>query len=154
MDNANLTAPGRILSNNELEEVRAKLVDIVMDTFRLRPMPSGNITERECQDRLDVTVEIWNHLYGVCRWSREKCLDHIKPLLVACIDGANVQDRLPEPAPQDKQRDGSTMWAPEQLDKIEAERRLSALAVGEGAVIQLGGNVTPCGDKDDSGGQS
>jgi len=146
---SNLTAPGRILQDHELEEVRAKITDTVMETFRLRPMPSGNITEKELQDRLDVTVEIWNHLYGVCRWSRDRAMDHLQPLLLACIDGANLQDQLPEP--EEEIREGTVGWAPEVIQKAEAERRLSALAVGEGHVIQQG--EPPCGENDDTGGQ-
>jgi hypothetical protein len=142
---------GRILADHDLEEVRTKLTEVVMETFRLRPMPSGHITEGELQRRLDVTVKIWNHLFGEYRWSKDRALDHILKVMVAVIDGARLTDNLPEPEVGEAARDGSTMWAPGQLQEIEAERRLSALAVNEGHVIQLG--VSQCGDDDHSGGE-
>lgn len=147
---ANLSAPGRVLSDHAMEEVRSRLVSITMDTFRLRPMPSGGITESELTDRMDVTVEIWNHLYGECRWSKDRALDHILDLLVKTIDGARLKEQLPEPGNGDS-RDGATTWAPDKLKDIEAERRLSALAAVEGHVIQQ--EKPTGGETDDNGGQ-
>lgn len=130
-----LVAHGRVLSNEQLEEVRDRLTGIVLQTFELRPMPLSGMTEKELQDRLEVTVEIWNHLYGECRWSKDRALDHILSLLLATIDGAKLQDRLPEPA-SDVKAETNSMWAPEKLQEAEAERRLSALAVSESGMIQ------------------
>lgn len=131
-----LSSPGRVLSDGQLEDVRERLVDVVMRTFVLRPMPLGTITERELSDRLEVTVEVWNHLFGECRWSRERALDYVLPLVLKCIDGAHLHQVAPEPvADQVAGREGHTMWSPEDTDKLEAERRLSALAGGEGVAI-------------------
>lgn len=141
-----LSSPGRVLSDDQLVEVRERLVDVVMRTFVLRPMPLGTITERELEDRLEVTVEVWNHLYGECRWSRERALDQVLPLVLKCIDGARLHQVAPEPEPdQVAGREGSTMWSPQDTDKLEAERRLSALAGGEGVVV---GQDTGTGDQD------
>lgn len=121
---ARVQAEGRILSNAQLDAVRESLVVKVMRTFELRPMRDGGYTESELQQRLDLAVEIWNHLFGVCRWSKERALDHMLPFMVQCIDGAHISDLDAETAT----RDGSEMYSPERLNDIEAERRLSALA--------------------------
>lgn len=144
------TTRGRVLTDVELEDVRSKIVDVVLSTFNSRPMPSGNITEKELQDRLDVAVEIWNHLYGECRWSREMAIDHIPMFLIMCIDGARVSDAVPEPAPKEELREGSTMWAPEKLNDTEPERRLSALAATDDKPVLI--DVNQCGNNDYSGG--
>lgn len=134
-----LSSPGRILSDGQLADVRERLVDVVMRTFVLRPMPMGNITERELEDRLEVTIEVWNHLFGECRWSRERSLDYVLPLVLKCIDGARLHQVAPEPeAGQVAGREGSTMWTPENADKLEPERRLSALAGSEGQELSTG----------------
>jgi hypothetical protein len=97
-----------------------------MRTFELRPMRDGGYTEKELQDRLDLAVAIWDHCYGECRWSKDRTLDHMLSFMVRCIDGAHVSDLDTKV----ETRDSSSMYAPEKLNDIEAERRLTALAVG------------------------
>lgn len=121
-----LKAEGRVLSDAALAIVQETITVKVMRTFELRPMRDGSYTESELQQRNDLAVEIWNHLYGECRWSKERSLDHILSFMVQCIDGAHVSDLDIKP----ETREGSTMYAPQKLNDIEAERRLSALATG------------------------
>jgi hypothetical protein len=120
-----MKAEGRVMSDAVLEAVRETLVVKVLRTFELRPMRDGGYTDNELQQRLDLAVEIWNHLYGVCRWSKERALDHMLSYMVQCIDGARIDDI----ETKIETRDGSTAYAPDALNDIEAERRLSALAV-------------------------
>ncbi len=52
--------------------------------------------------------------------------DYLNRFLHAILDGGKLSDYGDEIKPLS--RDGSTMWAPEQLSKVETEHRLSALA--------------------------
>jgi hypothetical protein len=122
--NQRMQAEGRIMSDAVLDAVRESIVVKVLRTFELRPMRDGGYTEKELQQRNDLAVEIWNHLYGECRWSKERALDHLLPFMVQCIDGARISDLDAKAGA----RDGSEMYTPERLNDIEAERRLSALA--------------------------
>lgn len=118
----------KTLSDQRLEEVKSNLVEIVMRSFELRPMPSGRITERETQRRLDLVVEIWNHCRDHLRWSQPRIFDHLLAYALRCIDGARISSAVPDDKPI---RDGSTMWAPDAIRKnnCQPERRLSALSV-------------------------
>lgn len=106
--------------------VEQHLVASVMQSFVLRPMPSGNITENELRRRQAVVVEIWNRLVRELRWSPQRAMDHILSILAMVIDGAHT-DALAGVVPA--VRGGHARWAPEQLaEGIEPELRLTALA--------------------------
>jgi len=106
--------------------VEQSLVSAVMQSFVLRPMQSGNITENELSRRQAVVVEIWNRLVRELRWSPQRAMDHVLSILVMVIDGAHASAlACGVPAV----RGGHSRWAPEQLaEEIEPEARLTALA--------------------------
>jgi hypothetical protein len=118
---------------HEYEEVVGHITELVNESFTLRPMPSGVITEAEAERRVEICGQIWNTLYGDLRWAREKILDHMGQFLVAILDGKKLSDYTDELQPAG--REGSSMWAPQKLKDIEPERRLSALAGSDPVII-------------------
>lgn len=114
----------RNLSEHKSGQIKKRIVNIVMDSFRTRPMPSGCITENECKHRIELATEIWNQLWDDARWGDERILDNLPRYLAMKIDG----DELPPET--NKQADyESVMWGVEQAGKVEPDKRLSALSM-------------------------
>ena len=109
--------------NRELSH-EDQLTAIVMESFRVRPMPSGIITAAEVKRRVDMLSQIWETLIKEAKWSQQRIIDHMLQFLVRRIDGQG----LPAEALRAARDDESAMWSPETSKKVESERRLSALA--------------------------
>lgn len=121
----NIVIPGRELSQYWIEKSIEGLSQAVMKSFATRPMPSGMITEAECKRRTEIVEELWTRFYGRDAWAPDRVIDHMHRWLTARLDGASL-DRIHSEEMRDPD---NILWAPEALDDIEAERRLSALAV-------------------------
>lgn len=109
------------ISNKETLE---RIAVVIEESFDSRPMPSGNITQREVTRRVDMATDIVSTLVHESRWTEQRALDHLAAFLARGLDGS-------EPIPEWAKIaivDGSAMWGVEAAGRVEKERRLSALA--------------------------
>lgn len=123
----------RNLHHHEYEALVVRITELAYASFQLRPMPSGVMTEHEAERRVELCGEIWNVLFGELNWTQDKALDHMGQFLIALLDGKKLSDYTEVLVPAG--REGHSMWAPEKLQDIEPERRLSALAGSDPVII-------------------
>lgn len=119
-----IEAGKRELSKKNEAKVEKQIVEIVLNSFELRPMPLSTITEKECQRRLDMCLEMFVYCYRDCHWSWHRSLDFMQRFLIQRLDGVSWNSIKPEPV----SRGSSTMYGLDNLQKEEKERRLSALS--------------------------
>lgn len=108
-------------------QTQSRISGIVEDSFKARPMPSGNVTLREVQRRVNMAKDTFLALLNECGWSEQRILDHLPAFLCRGLDG---EAPIPEWA---KRRVGDTesaSWGAEAAGRVQSERRLSALAAG------------------------
>jgi len=117
---------GDVLTESSID----RMTNIVMDSFRTRPMPLSGITERESSRRVQLAEEIFSTMYNEVKWSQERILDHLPAFLARVLDG---QDPIPSWAKEELGDSGSSMWGKEAAGRVSAERRLSALATVGGS---------------------
>lgn len=115
------------LLNNR--ETQARVTTIVEDSFEARPMPSGKVTLREVRRRVAIAKDTFLSLLNECGWSEQRALDHLPAFLVRGLDGL---DPLPDWARRRMGDDEHVGWGAEAAGTVESERRLSALAAGNG----------------------
>jgi hypothetical protein len=106
------------------KDTQAKVAAIIDDTFDSRPMPSGNITQREVNSRVTLARELFRVLWADFKWSEQRILDHLPAFIVRGLDG---EEPIPEWVKVEGDS-GAATWGVEAAGRVEKERRLSALA--------------------------
>jgi hypothetical protein len=114
-------------------EISGRLSSIVADSFRTRPMPSGEPTDKEVKDRMTICLTCFVVLLEEAGWTSQRVLDHLPSFLARALDG---QEPIPTWARRKMTDSETTMWGADAAGKVESERRLSALAkTGDQALI-------------------
>lgn len=106
------------------KDTQEKVATIIESSFDTRPMPSGNVTQREVDSRVALAREIFRVLWNDYRWSEQRIVDHLPQFIVRGLDG---EDPIPDWVRVEGDS-GSAMWGAEAAGRVESERRLSALA--------------------------
>lgn len=116
-----------VLAADVIDEQAARAVE---ESFRTRPMPSGQITAREIVRRVELVKEIFAVLQNEAGWSEQRIVDHLPAFLARGLDGL---DSVPAWAQRRMGEGESVMWGSEAAGRVEPESRLSALSkVGDG----------------------
>lgn len=102
-----------------------RIASIIERSFDTRPMPSGDVTQREVDRRVDIAKSTFVVLLNECGWSEQRILDHLPAFLARALDG---EEAIPEWAQRRVGDDETAGWGAEAAGRVESERRLSALA--------------------------
>jgi len=128
---------------DQINDYIDSITDIVMESFKKRPMPFGDITAQACKERVEYCEELFLHFYKAANYSIVRVLDNLPRWLIARLDGVTISRIESEEVREDNEFQKidneiqSTIWSGDSSKNIEPEKRLSALSVQSNKTNQL-----------------